>query len=421
MEASGPYATELQTLLHTLQHLPASIPEDTGYYNFDQCHGTDPGWADWRERTGSNQGALNHKLEIAFSTCENGPVKFEERGRGLEAVVEVLRNWLTGTDGQNLILKKWVDDLTEAGRGACNGVGVNNKLTLKGTGQDEERVTKARAKEAREAAKQARQTALDITSQDVNEDIDTYVDIIECEAETGRPGDNTLRRLSQKCKSSVTGKIRFRCKIEGCRESWAGRQSSRILNHVANRCALAPEHLRSLAVASLSSTSLVDELNHSEGKEEAPVRATGSKKTPVLSAAAKQEGRLQKNIRFNHRVLRLLCAGNLPPSVVDLDEWAELVTEANTAIHTACSTTFSDIYIPQEAARVLQLSIKNLKKHSNLTLSFDGGTTRRPQSVYTVHVTAPVSRKAYLMAGDEASGKSHTADHVRGVLMKVRR
>ncbi|TFY76019.1 hypothetical protein EWM64_g7994 [Hericium alpestre] len=60
-------------------------------------------------------------------------------------------------------------------------------------------------------------------------------------------------------------------------------------------------------------------------------------------------------------------------------------------------TTFSDIHVPMESARVLQLSQLKLKKTNNLTISFDGGTTRNMESIYMVHVTTPSPREVHLM------------------------
>ncbi|KAG2365392.1 hypothetical protein BDR07DRAFT_1374352 [Suillus spraguei] len=43
----------------------------------------------------------------------------------------------------------------------------------------------------------------------------------------------------------------------------------------------------------------------------------------------------------------------------------------------------------QEAVFVRQWQLKELKKHNNLTLTFDGTSTQKPQSLYTVHATTP--------------------------------
>jgi hypothetical protein len=75
---------------------------------------------------------------------------------------------------------------------------------------------------------------------------------------------------------------------------------------------------------------------------------------------------------------------------------------ANAAYYPSCSSTIADTHIPGEAARVRTLSIIFLKTQINLTISYDGGTTHRPQSVYTVHFTTPDGR-SFLIEGEESS------------------
>lgn len=86
---------------------------------------------------------------------------------------------------------------------------------------------------------------------------------------------------------------------------------------------------------------------------------------------------------------------------------------------TASGSTIADSFITTEAAYVRSESIKKLSKLQNLTLSFDGGTTRSGESVYTVHVTDPLKREAYLIEGNEETGVSHTAEHIQDILNKV--
>ncbi|KAJ7192495.1 hypothetical protein GGX14DRAFT_594549 [Mycena pura] len=59
-------------------------------------------------------------LERQFGTRKDGLLQFTHQGPTLEAVVPLPRRYITGQEGQNVIfkLKKWVDDLTEAGEAA---------------------------------------------------------------------------------------------------------------------------------------------------------------------------------------------------------------------------------------------------------------------------------------------------------------
>lgn len=59
-----------------------------------------------------------------------------------------------------------------------------------------------------------------------------------------------------------------------------------------------------------------------------------------------------------------------------------------------------------------------LRKEENLTLTFDGNSTRKPQSVYTMHVTTK-DRDSYFVDGYEGSDKHHTAVWIKDKVLKV--
>lgn len=155
----------------------------------------------------------------------------------------------------------------------------------------------------------------------------------------------------------------------------------------------------------------------------AQVEKTQDKASVSVFKSFKTAGKEERSLKSNHLLLKLLCTAAIPPVVVDSEEWKQFVASLDVTggVKLYCSTTFSDTYIPKEAARVTLLSIAKLKKLKNLTISFDGGTTRSTQSIYTIHVTTPQAREAHLIEGDEASGVSHTGEHLTTVLLKVRR
>ncbi|KAG9022111.1 hypothetical protein FRB95_000740, partial [Tulasnella sp. JGI-2019a] len=67
---------------------------------------------------GTEQGALNHDLEIIVGPHDKGPVQFPERGPSLGGVVPLLK-YIDGTSKEQGLLIKWGDDLTEAAKAAC--------------------------------------------------------------------------------------------------------------------------------------------------------------------------------------------------------------------------------------------------------------------------------------------------------------
>jgi hypothetical protein len=59
-----------------------------------------------------------------------------------------------------------------------------------------------------------------------------------------------------------------------------------------------------------------------------------------------------------------------------------------------------------------------LQKEQNLTLTFDGNSTRKPQSVYTVHITTK-NRDSYFVDGYEGSDERHMAAWIKDKVLKV--
>ena len=68
----------------------------------------------------------------------------------------------------------------------------------------------------------------------------------------------------------------------------------------------------------------------------------------------------------------------------------------NGAYRPTSADTFAAKHIPHEAVYVQQKQTEILRNIDNLTLTFDGNTTRKLQSIYTAHATTP-SRKTYFL------------------------
>jgi hypothetical protein len=75
-------------------------------------------------------------------------------------------------------------------------------------------------------------------------------------------------------------------------------------------------------------------------------------------------------------------------------------------------------YVASEAGFVHSKQLEHLWLQMNITLTFDGGSTRRPQSVYTMHATTP-DRDVFCIHGEEGTDVSHTGEHLANMLIKV--
>ncbi|TDL27053.1 hypothetical protein BD410DRAFT_482841 [Rickenella mellea] len=121
---------------------------------------------------------------------------------------------------------------------------------------------------------------------------------------------------------------------------------------------------------------------------------------------------------LDYEILKFMCCSGMPPHVLNLKEWKSMWACAVPKYKPVSGSNMEDTQVPREAARIRVLALQYLQTCERLTISFDGGTTRRPQSVYTMHVTTE-DKKVFLWAGDEASAESHTADHIYQILKAV--
>lgn len=142
---------------------------------------------------------------------------------------------------------------------------------------------------------------------------------------------------------------------------------------------------------------------------------SGFKRVGAQNKDAARKAHIKKT---NYLTMNLLCDGALAPALVDNPSFRALVDHLEPNNGIVVASTFSSSYIPAEAARVTLLAIEELKKHHNLNLGYDGGTTKGKQSIYTFHVTTP-DREAYFIKGDESSGFSHTGEHIKVLILEV--
>lgn len=125
-----------------------------------------------------------------------------------------------------------------------------------------------------------------------------------------------------------------------------------------------------------------------------------------------------RKLVLDHNVLIWVCVDGIPPSKLDSPWFRKIWEGTYLSYQPASATTFVDKYLPREAAAVIQQIKELLKSKTNLTISFDGGTTRGQDSVYTIHVTTP-DGDSFLIEGHSASTESHTGEHISEALKAV--
>jgi len=218
----------------------------------------------------------------------------------------------------------------------------------------------------------------------------------------GRPVSGILDKISQLCRDVKTKSRRYRCLGskggKNCKKSWAyPRNRLRILKHACH-CPHLPANLRAEANNLRSDESpgaILEKLETSAWERTVAstqeTNAHGTKRPrldsstmdnisnaqpPPLDILVGETGRKHLQAQLNLAIINLICAACLPPTLVDYAEWKKLFTIANTRYHPMSSTTLVDDHIPGQAARVRKMTIEYLKTQFDLTVSYDGATTK---------------------------------------------
>lgn len=272
----------------------------------------------------------------------------------------------------------------------------------------------------------------------------------------GRPLTDLLPKISQLCTDTRTKQLRWRCKGindhsgHNCRKSWATpRNRSRVLKH-AGSCRLLPKELRAEANELMSSESPSAKLERIVAAETAgnagtartpPVHLVGTvKESRTINKVAKVDGSLDApsstkrqqpldvivgmagkqllQAQLDVAIIYLICAACLAPTLVDYPQWRKVLEIANNKYQPASSSKLVDNQIPKEASDIRKATIAYLKTQYDLTVSYDGATTKKPQSVYTVHATTADGR-SFLLDGNETSSDSHTGEHISLVILSA--
>ncbi|KAJ7581917.1 hypothetical protein C8J56DRAFT_895468 [Mycena floridula] len=271
------------------------------------------------------QSVVNQALEVSFGSRAKGPVTFQSRGPALEAVVDVLRDSINGVNGENIILTKWVDDLTAAATQAIEKSGEKpsrqGKLTAGMRLIVEEEVVanadkrrklndkgkrKAAAAVTQQAKKLAAQGQVNHPFYDLTDEEPDQPAATKDKRKRGRATDPLLDWLTIRCRTKSTNEEHWRCSADGCHESWAS-----------------PNDLRLKAQDGNDDASLGSQV----AKNEAP----GTSKDPfatfkVVGAQKQAETLKAYQKKTNLLMMRFICDACLPPFVADKKTFLELAS-----------------------------------------------------------------------------------------------
>lgn len=209
--------------------------------------------------------------------------------------------------------------------------------------------------------------------------------------------------------ASGTGSLGSRLELQGVVSSMPSVNPSLSTPATSSSAISVPSKTRGSGVVSKkskkSSTSQSNTLNVSDFRN--------------ASIKAKEEARDKLQDKVDHCIMRLICTRGLVPNVLDSPEWKELTELLNPQYRPTSATSFADKHIPREAVFVREQQLQYLRQESNLTLTFDGTTIRKPSSIYTVHATNS-ERRTFFLDGHIGGDERQNADWIETRIATVR-
>ncbi|KAI8992852.1 hypothetical protein BD414DRAFT_521402, partial [Trametes punicea] len=267
---------------------------------------------------------------------------------------------------------------------------------------------------------------------------------------SGRPVKEETRMFAIKCHDKESGKMHWRCLGPRCTFFRAGPpQPKRVLKHAMVCRAFSVDNRRKANeyAAAYSLGAKLGEVQNQEamssgdavggastragksssGRSQSGAsmaasgvlanRAGSQPKQMTLGGSVLATGREELKTKLDFHIVKLICVRGLVPNTIDSQEWKDFMLAANPRYKPTSSSTFADVHIPAEAAKIRILQIKFLQQQTHLTLTYDGATTQKPQSVYTIHITTQ-DRRVFFIDGAELSRDLHTAQKVKEILLE---
>ncbi|KAF8605490.1 hypothetical protein BDV93DRAFT_543533 [Ceratobasidium sp. AG-I] len=402
MATSDPNAT-IPLLHQYLRHLPQDFPPASHrlypFKPFTYDH-------ERLERTEDLAGTVGHVFKTAFGW-----------GEQVEAAADVLEQYIPQCPGNEGILVKWVEDLLRAAKDVCaeheikvprfNAGGENFRAAQdrrgeqdsKRTREEDQSVDSVVLKKATASTKKQKVESAKAPESDSEDEGQgspgtcivkgkryQLVDVPESNSKRGRPPSEFLKLVS-------------RPRIEEV--SMCGSQVSEdvgIMKRTTN-----PTPLEKLERAV-------------EGVTEAVKEGTKGAVQTMLTNMVGQAGRDKLKVKGDAEFTLLFCETGMPFRLWDLPRWRSSLEAISPAYKPPTASDLADGLIPKQAAHVRMVQLGFLKTQKNITLSFDGGSTRR-ETFTSVSAIAPGGR-TILLKLCEGTGDSHTGNYYKGILSK---
>lgn len=243
----------------------------------------------------------------------------------------------------------------------------------------------------------------------------------------GRPPNRILDQLVVKCYKVVNPTVNYwRC-IGSCGWILSRRSLIRITRHCKD-CNKVDHTLRGLASAealkssaskrldNLHATSIADHpegFSHISTAVNCPVPALN-----IVEKIAISGRRKERHLEMDRATVILFCIAGLPTYLISRPEFTNLMRVADPYYNLPTRDTLEYKLIPSEQAYVKNKQMEYLKQQDDLTMSYDGGTSRGKEAFWTVHVSTKAD-EVFLVDGQEATSESHTAEWIKALAVKV--
>ena len=260
----------------------------------------------------------------------------------------------------------------------------------------------------------------------------------------GRPRIDILDRLTVEMSTSPGEARKYRCAGTGCPKTFKPRTKVRVLKH-CKECLKMTSNQRKVAAAASADTApgalvanTITQLAAANGlttPSTTPMRHAISTQ-PESTASAQflipkpppavtdkyaffgQGGRRALHGALDLAVVKLICIARLPPYIVNLNAWKDIFALQTPNYKPASCTQLSEGHILAEQEHIKKRQIDFLKTQYRISISFDGGTIKSGDSMYTVHATTE-DNHVMLLEGQDCTGISHTGEMIADLVERV--
>lgn len=257
----------------------------------------------------------------------------------------------------------------------------------------------------------------------------------------GRPRIDILDRLTVEISTPPGEARKYRCAGIGCPKNFKPRTTIRVLKHCKQCLKMTSEQRKAAAAASAHTAPGALVANTIAQLAANDVTTPSTTLTPMQHATSSQStaqflipkppptvtdkyaffgkgGRRAHHGALDLAVLKFFCIARIPPYLVNLNAWKDIFALQTPSYSPASCTQLSEGHILAEQEHIKKRQIDFLKTQHRISISFDGGTIKSGDSMYTVHATTEDDH-VMLLEGQDCTGISHTGEMIADLVERA--